>query len=239
MSINNWQTTGLTDKGNVRSRNEDSLYLNDEQRIWVVADGAGGHANGDLASQATTKAFHHYTMTGRIGSDARQVSNLLQNVNRQLIEMQEKSGQVSASTVSVVISNDQSLVCLWSGDSPIYRLRDNRFVRLTQDHNREEVFIQQGFTAKECEQIPHAQHLTQALGASEFLCLQTRIVDVYPSDCILICSDGITKELRDDEIYSIMQEYRYSSKHLSHELQSRTLERGARDNTTALVIIAE
>lgn len=231
-----WQVHGLTNTGKVRKRNEDKLYLNNQQGLWLVADGAGGHANGHLASLAVVAAFRGYQATQRIGSDVRQVVNRLHKANQLLIEQQERSGQVSGSTASVIISNGHTLVCIWSGDSPIYRLRDNKLTRLIQDHNRVEAFMQQGFSAEECEAIPYAQYLTQAIGADEDLCVQTQWCDIQEEDCLIICSDGITKELSDSRIEDIMQQHDASAEKMTQALLTETLDKGARDNATIVSI---
>jgi protein phosphatase len=237
MNKYHWQTCGLTDTGKVRKRNEDNLFLDDRQKIWLVADGAGGHANGDLASLAVVDAFHDYQSSQRIGSDVRQVVTRLHKTNQYLIEQQVQSGQVSGSTVSVVVSDGRTLVCIWSGDSPIYRLRNNRLMRLIQDHNRVEDFIQQGFSAEECEAIPYAQYLTQAIGANEHLCVQTQWCEIRQGDCLIICSDGVTKELSDSRIGAIMRQYSVSAEAMSQALLTETLAKGARDNSTVISLL--
>jgi len=231
-----WQVHGLTNTGKVRKRNEDKLYLNDPQGLWLVADGAGGHANGHLASLAVVAAFRNYQATQRIGSDVRHVISRLHKANQILIEQQKYSGKVSGSTASVIISNGHTLVCIWSGDSPIYRLRDHQLTRLIQDHNRVEAFMQQGFSAEECEAIPYAQYLTQAIGADEDLCVQTQWCDMQEGDCLIICSDGITKELSDRRIEEIMQQYHTSAEKISQTLLAETLANGARDNATIISV---
>lgn len=231
-----WQTHGLTNTGKVRTRNEDNLYLNDRQGIWLVADGAGGHANGHLASLAVIEAFQDYQTTQRIGSDVRQVIARLHLANQQLINQQAESGQVSGSTASVIVSNGDTLVCIWCGDSPIYRLRDDKLIRLIHDHNRVEAFMQEGFSAEECETMPYAQYLTQAVGADEHLCVQTQWCDMRDNDCLIMCSDGITKELGSSDIEKIAQENNAMAEVTSQTLLDETLARGARDNSTVIVI---
>ena len=232
-----WQSYGLTDKGVVRKRNEDNLISLDTEGMWLVADGAGGHANGDVASQIAVDYLTNYTTTKRIGSDTRQASYLLRKANKKLIKLAEKTGEVSGSTASIIVTDGKSAVCIWTGDSPIYRLRNNNLIQLSQDHNRVEEFMRQGFSYEECENIPYAQHLTQALGAAKELCLQTRWIDIKEQDCFIICSDGVTKELLFSDIEKIAQNNQHSAKALSQKLVSETVNRGARDNTTATTII--
>jgi serine/threonine protein phosphatase PrpC len=96
--------------------------------------------------------------------------------------------------------------------------------------------MQQGFSFEESEKIPIAQYLTQALGAAENLCLQTRWIDIQQNDYFIIASDGLTKELCFSDIKDIIQTHQDSGKKIMQTLISETLNRGARDNVTVVVV---
>lgn len=232
-----WKSYGLTDMGIVRKRNEDNLLLLDSNGLWLVADGAGGHSNGHIASQMAVDLLSLYQPVGRLGSDSRQACDLLRKANKKIIESAKENNQVSGSTASILLTDGRSAICIWTGDSPIYRFRNNKLEKLTQDHNRVEEFIAQGFSAEECEGIPVAQYLTQALGACSDLCLQTRWIDIQSQDCLIVCSDGITKELLFEDIENIVRENRGLEKSMAQSLISNVINRGARDNVTAMVVI--
>jgi serine/threonine protein phosphatase PrpC len=231
-----WTSYGMTDKGIVRKRNEDNLLLLDHQGLWLVADGAGGHANGHIASQMAVDFLTHYKTNKRLGTDTKQACSLLQQANEKIIQTSRANNQTSGSTASIFLTEGKSAVCIWAGDSPIYRFRNNNLVQLTQDHNRVEEFIQQGFSVEESEHMPIAQYLTQALGAAESLCLQTRWVDIKPNDYFIIASDGLTKELLFSDIEYIIRENQDSQKLITQKLISETINRGARDNVTVIVV---
>lgn len=230
----NWQSYGLTDVGCVRKRNEDNIRLAPEKGMWIVADGAGGHSNGHEASQTAINTLRDYQPSYHLGSDVTQIKHLLSNANNQLIARYRASNELSGTTASVLITDGRTAACIWSGDSLIFRLRDNKLSQLTQDHNRVEEFIQQGFSPEECDRIPHTQQLTQALGASENLCIQTRWVGLKEGDLFIICSDGLTKESTNSDIEKIAQLYSNSPKSLTEHLVDTTLERGARDNISVI-----
>lgn len=230
----NWQSYGLTDVGCVRKRNEDSIRLSPEKGMWLVADGAGGHSNGHLASQAAVESLRNYQPSYRLGSDVRQLKHLLFEANKYLISQYNQTNEISGSTASILVTDGRSAACVWTGDSIILRLRNGQLTQLTQDHNRVEEFIRQGLSHKECERIPHAQQLTQALGASEYLCVQTRWIDLMEKDLFIVCSDGLTKESNLSEIELIALQHSMSPKMLSEQLIRTTLEKGARDNISVI-----
>lgn len=236
MKTLSWVSYGLTDTGVVRQRNEDNLLMLDSKGMWLVADGAGGHANGHIASQIAVDSLFRYNATKRLGNDSKQVCSLLHQANNTIMTQSKENNQRSGSTASVFLTEGKSAVCIWTGDSPIYRVRNNRLTQLSQDHNRIEEFMQQGFSLEESENIPAAQYLTQALGAAETLCLQTRWIDIQKKDHFIIASDGLTKELLPSDIEGIVTEYQGQERMITQKLISETINRGARDNVTVIVV---
>lgn len=236
MTKHNGISYGLTDTGVVRKRNEDSLLQVDHENMWLVADGAGGHANGDVASQMAINALSQYKTSKRLGNDCKRACALLHQANAHIVKHAKENNQVSGSTASLLLTDGKSAVCIWAGDSPMYRFRENKLLQLTQDHNRVEEFMQRGFSLAESEKIPVAQYLTQALGASENLCLQTRWIDIQKNDYFIIASDGLTKELRFKDIEKMIRDNQNDGKAILQTLMSETINRGARDNVTVIVV---
>jgi len=232
----NCQSYGVTDRGTVRSRNEDSILLLDEYGLWMVADGAGGHTDGHLASQAAVTALNTYKPSGRLGSDARQAIRLLRNANAQLMEKRERTGGISGSTATIVLTDGANAVCIWTGDSPLFRLREGLLTQLNQEHNRVEEFLRQGFTLEECGRIPYAQQLIQALGAAEFLGVQTRLLDMKINDIIIICSDGLTKAVSNESICHILNNTINTPNEAAPILLATALANGAKDNVSVISI---
>jgi serine/threonine protein phosphatase PrpC len=231
-----WQSCGLTDKGIIRQRNEDNFCMLDNKGLWLIADGAGGHANGHIASQIAVDTLSNYKTTKRLGNDSKLACSLLHQANDYIVKQSKEQGQISGSTASIFLTEGKSAVCIWAGDSPIYRFRKNKLIQLSQDHNRIEEFMQQGFSLEESEKIPAAHYLTQALGAAKKLCLQTRWIDIQENDHFIIASDGLTKELLFSDIEKIVNEHQGQEKIIMQRLISETINRGARDNVTVIVI---
>jgi len=229
-----FDSTGSTDVGCVRKRNEDNILLLPDQGLWVIADGAGGHSDGHVASQLIVDNLKDFKKTDRIGNDVNHLYKILNNTNKQLLELAQ-SDKIIGSTVSAFISDGDVAVILWAGDSPLYRLRENSLTQVIEDHNRVEEFLRQGFNQEECEKIPQTQQLTHALGAASPLIVETRILSLKKGDLFLICSDGLTKELNDTKISEILSKTT-SIEEKQRELISQTLSKGARDNTSVILI---
>ncbi len=229
-----FDSTGNTDVGCVRKRNEDNILLLPDQGLWVVADGAGGHSDGHVASQLIVDNLKAFKKTDRIGSDVNHLYKILNNTNNKLLELAQ-SNQIIGSTVSAFLSDGDIAVILWAGDSPLYRLRQNQLTQVIEDHNRVEEFLRQGFSQEECEKIPQSQQLTHALGAASPLVVETKILNLREGDLFLICSDGLTKELNNTEISEVLSS-NTSIEEKQKELISKTLSKGARDNTSVIII---
>jgi len=233
-SIYSFDSIGATDVGCVRKRNEDNILLLPDQGLWVIADGAGGHSDGHIASQLIIDNLQKFKRTERIGSDVIQIYNILNDTNTELLNLAQ-ANKIIGSTVSALITDGDIAVILWAGDSPLYRLRQDKLTQVIEDHNRVAEFLRQGFSKEECEKIPQTQQLTHALGASSPLIVETRILNLQEGDLYLICSDGLTKELSDTEISETLQK-KTSIDEKQKELIQNTLSKGARDNTSVILV---
>lgn len=226
---------GITDKGLVRSNNEDNILLSPETGLWLVADGAGGHSSGDVASTLIVENLKKFTPVDR--GDGKNIGNIyriLDDTNARLLELGETK-RVIGSTVTAFFSNGKSAFVIWAGDSPLFLLRNNKLIKIIEDHNRQDEFIRKGFTEIECKGIPQVQQLTRAIGASAPLALETRILSLKKNDLYLICSDGLTKELTEKEIEDIL----LKNKRLdvaAEKLIQATIGKGARDNVSIILI---
>jgi serine/threonine protein phosphatase PrpC len=157
-------------------------------------------------------------------------------VNEELITLSggEQSHSIIASTVCVLIIHKHRAMCLWSGDSRIYLLRDKQLSQLTRDHNRMDEFIETGMSREEAEKYPLAHYLTAAVGASSSLFTETQSCEVKKGDTFLLCSDGLFKDVTDHEIALIMQQT--NPKKITKQLMNKALSRQASDNVTVLSI---
>lgn len=234
-----YRSFGLTNQGRVRDHNEDAFLDSSNKGFWVVADGAGGHESGEVASNLIVSKLSEIKRVRFFGSFVRKITDCLQSVNQELIDKSggEETRTLIASTVSVLIAQRTGVVCLWSGDSRIYRVRQQKLTQLTRDHNRVNEFIEAGFTPEAAEKYPMAQHLTAAVGVTSPLFTETQSFEVDQGDLFLLCSDGLFKELSDEDIEEIMQQD--SLKYIASDLMDLALSRGATDNVTVLLVKAD
>ncbi len=234
----NYQSYGLTNQGCVRDHNEDAFLESSDEGFWVVADGAGGHQSGDIASNLIVDNLAKLKRSRFFGSFVNKVRDCLQKVNLELIDKSggEETKVLIASTVCVLIAQRSNIVCVWSGDSRIYLFREEKLTQLTRDHNRVNEFIKAGFTREEAEKYPMAQHLTSAVGVTSPLYTETQSSEVLDGDIYLICSDGLFKELTDKDISDVLKQE--SLKYSASDLIDLAISRGATDNVTVLLVKA-
>jgi len=235
-----WSSFGITDVGKVRKHNEDSLLDKPEIGLWVVADGMGGHEGGDVASQMIVKSLgkiHEGVTLDRYIDD---IEDRLIKVNERLINKAQKSEKNTTigSTVVGMVAYDRFCTFFWAGDSRLYRLRDNSLRQLSIDHSQVEIYVEQGLISRrEAATHPHVNMITRAVGAGEDLYIDFDIQEMQSGDRYMLCSDGLTKHLEDIEFEEMLSEG--SAEESCKELIALTLERGAGDNVTTIVVDVE
>ena len=227
----------MTHTGNVRQINQDAFLNLPEQQLWLVADGMGGHQAGEVASAAIVQSLRNYSTARTLGSSIKKIYRKLVRVNQDLLETASlgNSNDIIGSTVAILLTHGQHAVCLWSGDSRIYMLRNNQLHQLTRDHNHEELFFAEGHTPEQVISNPYAQALIHAIGVDQELFVETLLLEIKQDDIFLLCSDGLNKEVTDVEIEDRLKEP-FSVDENVRQLVELSLERGARDNVTVVVV---
>lgn len=233
-----WVSAHLTDKGKVRTINEDACLDRADLGVWVVADGMGGHAAGDLASGMIINDLKSTNPGDSIGNLASDVEERLQLVNQKLLEeSQRRGGEIIGSTVVTLLAYDGYCIYQWAGDSRIYLYRRGVLKQLSRDHSQIEELVEQGLVSSDqAEQSSIANYITRAVGASEVLELDAEIVEPCDGDLFLLCSDGLNKEVNDTEIAEILGQYSFQE--AIQQLIDLAMQRGARDNITLVLIEA-
>ena len=144
-------------------------------------------------------------------------------------------GATIGSTVVVLLVFKRQWLCLWAGDSRAYLLRDGVLQRITKDHSVAQELVDMGkLGAEELEGHPYANHITRAVGANHELVLDERGSELRDGDAILLCSDGLNKELSESEITAILGNY--DCNEATRELIDLSLEHGGRDNVTVALV---
>ena len=237
-SILIWRSACATDVGKVRRVNEDAYLDLHELGLWVVADGMGGHMAGDVASRMIVESCKQIDEPKDLNSFIADVEYRLIEVNRKLREMAEQQYNDSTigSTVAALLAYDRQCACLWAGDSRIYRLRDNKLEQMTRDHSMVEEYLAEGFMSpEEVYNSGLANALTRAIGAQDELEVDVRIEDMQDGDSFLLCSDGLYREVTEDELTQLMSGGDDSTT-ITNNLLERALSREAKDNITVSVI---
>ncbi|WP_115527803.1 MULTISPECIES: PP2C family protein-serine/threonine phosphatase [Xanthomonas] len=225
-------SAGRTEQGNVRRQNEDAILVRDDLGLWAVADGLGGHSAGDVASRMVVEALGRLRRDGDLASFVDAIDTQLSQVNQQLRALaRARRVDVIASTVVVLVHDKEMLMCGWVGDSRAYAFEDGRLQLLTRDHvagGNDELTRVGGSQ-------PAGGALTRAIGADDALYVDWMVCAPRPGQRYLLCSDGINKELNDDEIAAHCRREGQPSALLAR-LFDAALGRAGRDNISAVAL---
>jgi serine/threonine protein phosphatase PrpC len=234
---------GLTHVGLVRRRNEDAFIERSEQGpgvgLWAVADGMGGHDEGDYASARIVAVLGELKPQGELGEVAEAAAAQLREVDAELRARAARLGPSAtiASTVVVLLADASEFAVLWVGDSRVYRWRNYNFQQLTVDHSRVQELVDAGLLPAEAAvRHPQSHIVTRAIGGGR-LDFSIRREALIPGDRFLLCSDGLTNMLSDAEIAG---EVATAPPRIAAErLRDYVLARGAVDNFTIVIVAVE
>lgn len=235
--------TGLTDTGIVRSVNQDNFYTDPEGRFFIVADGMGGHAGGQEASQIATKQIQRYLEENWESSSPSDLllEEAFDKANQGIIEDQDKHperGDMGTTAVVVLFRQEQPW-CAHIGDSRLYRLRDAKLEQITEDHTWVARALKVGdITPETAKTHPWRHVLFQCLGRKDLRQVDINPLEVQPGDRFLICSDGLTEEVPDELIRELLLS-NSNCEPIAAELVQAAKEAGGSDNITVVIIAEE
>lgn len=234
-----WTCAGRSDRGAKRKINEDSILLRTDAGVWLAADGMGGHEAGDVASRMVAEAVARVRTAGKLSEVVDRVEDALVKVNLALREHAARAfgGRTMGSTVVSLVANDRLGVCLWAGDSRLYRLRDGRLQQLSRDHSEVQELVDRGLlTEEDAVNHPNSNVITRAVGGVPDLFLDAILFEIRRGDVFVLCSDGLYNELSADEIRGLIGDDLDGS---ADRLIQATLAKGARDNVSLVLVRAE
>jgi protein phosphatase/serine/threonine-protein phosphatase Stp1 len=233
-----FRSRAVTHPGTVRGHNEDMFVNRPDIGLWAVADGAGGHQSGEVASDMIAGALRSIPGALTAEDTVAQVRLRLTETHAALQDRAalKGDGAIVASTVVVLVIRQGRFGCLWAGDSRAYLLRNDNFRRLTRDHSLVQELVDAGhLDASAAEHHPRANVITRAVGAAaptlELDMVTGRIMD---GDRFLLCSDGLSKALNDAALGAIMRAD--GPEQAADKLLATALACKARDNVTAVVL---
>lgn len=229
-----YRSAAVTHAGHVRSTNQDAFVDRPDALVWAVADGMGGHSDGDVASRMVCAALADLQPAAQFEDTVNEVQRRMSHVNAMLYAaaLRPLNPVQSGSTVVAFVVKRTACAILWAGDSRIYRLRHQQLVQLTTDHTWAAQMLSEGEATQEDD-----HSIMRAVGGEDTLLLDVRRDRVRLGDRYLLCSDGLTRELTPARIAELLGEG--DVRHSTQALLDATLAAGARDNVTLVVIEAE
>ena len=225
-----------TDVGKVRRTNEDCGAVLDE-RTYIVADGMGGHAAGEVASHTLVDMVRRVLHDARSPVDAGLLREAVQQGNRAILDKVREFPQYKGMGTTATVFHCMEGRGVWAhvGDSRIYLFRHGRLQQMTKDHSYVEELVEKGtITESEARVHPRKNILTRAVGVEEHVKIDTGSFDVTRGDKVLLCTDGLTNMVSDEEIQEILQEDAENPVSL---LVGKELSAGGTDNITAIVAV--
>ncbi len=234
-----------TDIGKARDMNQDYYYISgpeDPLKIYILADGMGGYNGGEIASKlATTTALSYiqsnFENTPKEREDIlKLVKSAMEYANMVVYEKskEQKNLDGMGTTLEVCLIYNNKLYLGHIGDSRIYRLRGEFFRKLTHDHSYVQKLVKDGtITQEEADHHPKKNMLMKALGCTAFVEPDVTVKGFIKDDIILICSDGLTNMVEEQEIYNILKK---EGTLAAEKLVEKANENGGYDNVTAIVI---
>jgi PPM family protein phosphatase len=228
---------GATDRGRVREINEDRFLIDDE-RLFAVADGVGGHQAGEVASQTAVETLRDSFTEPNTES----LVEAVKQANRAVWEMAEANaeqrGMGTTLTALAVIDEEgeERLAVVNVGDSRVYLLQQGELEQLTEDHSLVEQLVREGqLTPEEAHVHPQRSIITRALGLEPEVEVDSWQLIPYRGDRMLLCSDGLTNEVTDTRIATALRSIT-DPEEAARELVSQARAHGGSDNITAVVV---
>ena len=235
------QVVSRTHVGLVRENNEDALLVR-EPYLFAVADGMGGYAAGEIASRAILKAFEAATHSLRHQQGEQNIHKVLveafDKANTHVFKMavsNDKYTGMGTTMTALYLPGDGTAYCCHVGDSRLYTYREGNLVQVTRDHTYVADLQASGeITEEEAFIHPQRHVLIKALGVEESVRADSLHFKLLPDDRLLLCSDGLSDMLRQQEILDLMGGEDINS--VADQLLERSLCNGGRDNVSFILI---
>jgi serine/threonine protein phosphatase PrpC len=245
---------GLTHVGRQRQHNEDAFLVEDDARLFLVADGMGGHAAGEIASRIAVDSISEFILHTKEDDGTwphaydehfkRSTNRLMAAVrmaNTRVLEAMRKDARLRGmgTTVVACLADDVTVSVAHVGDSRAYLMRDGQLMRITNDHSWVFEQVQAGMlTEAEAEKHPLRNVITRALGGALQVTPDASEIDARAGDVFLLCSDGLTGMVPESEILRVVTANRADLRKACQELIDAANERGGLDNVTAVLVEA-
>ncbi len=229
-----------SDQGKIRNSNEDSFRANPAERIFLVADGMGGHAAGEVASRIAASAIEEVLANFSLNSNPEELlQSAVQSANEQVYEaqIQEPEYRGMGSTLTVLTFHENQFYIAQVGDSRAYLLRNGSLAQLTRDHSVVWQLFEDRLIAKEdLSHHPRKNLITRSIGTHPQVEADIQHDEALENDTFLLCSDGLTDVLTDSQIRDYLSARDKSPQEISGMLVEAANEGGGPDNITVVVV---
>ena len=226
-----------TDTGQVRANNQDAVLI--AEPVFAVADGMGGHAAGEIASQVAVESLQESQVTS-LDSLVEAVREANRSVWQRASDDPELHGMGTTLCAIALVPDEagagEQVVVVNVGDSRVYQLHDGELTQLTDDHSLVEDLVREGrLSPQEARTHPQRNILTRVLGNDADVEVDSWLVDPHRGDRFLLCSDGLFNEVDDDKIASVLRRLA-DPDDAAHELVTLAIQGGGRDNVSVVVV---
>lgn len=232
-----WSSYGQTDVGCVRDANEDAIFEKSDIGLWAVADGMGGHLVGDVASSKIVAALDAVQPERKLSDFVTSIEDALLDTNQKMLEYAQvmfESGTMGSTLVALVI-RDRVGVCLWAGDSRLYRFRNQQLIQITRDHSQLEEMIEFGLLKREnADDYAQKNVITRAIGVESSLYIDVTIFTSQIGDIFILCSDGLYNVVSPQEMQSSIASRDVET--IAKKLIELAIANGAPDNVSVVVV---
>lgn len=250
------EVIGRTDVGRKRGHNEDALLLDHENRLYIVADGMGGHASGEVASgmavETLTQFFKEtredqdktwpYKMDKTLSYEENRLSNGVKLANKQIFRRAQADLRLKGmgTTVVSLFCTDRYAYIGHVGDSRVYRIRDKKLKQITEDHSLLNDYMKiKKLTQSEIDNFPHKNVIVRALGMKEIVQVDICREELQKGDIYLLCSDGLSGLVEDQEMCKIVVEHEADLSEAAKILIETANKNGGNDNITVVLARVE
>jgi PPM family protein phosphatase len=235
------ETHSLSDTGKIRSNNEDrcAAFSGNYGHLFIVCDGIGGHSGGEIASELAVEAIkkHFNSLDGIINEESELRKSII-NANEIILDAAKSNPLLfeMGSTITMLLIKENKAYTANLGDSRIYFSRDGKIIQLTKDHTLVQQLIDKGIIkAKDAKKHPKRNIITRSLGIDKKTNPDTNgPIEIKTNDCFVLCSDGLTNHVGDEEINKIISAS--NAQEACKELIKLANERGGEDNITVQIV---
>ena len=235
------QAAGISHIGLVREKNEDKYIMDLQQKLFVICDGMGGHKGGKIASAMAAQVIERQYTSNDEQDRAAALNAAINAANQKIWQAGSDNPeyQEMGTTATAAVIAGERLIVAHVGDSSLFLLRDGQIRKITTDHTLARQMVIDGLLGEdEIRTCAYNHILTRAVGVQANIEIDNYTEVIQPGDQIILCSDGLTDMLADEEILEIMNENKAAADldQLARALVDAALNKGGYDNTTIIVL---